>query len=426
VSQGTKVSSVNPCTDPKAGGGVWQEGCLVKTCNSGTVEGSLADECVELIDMNVEKILGERLAEKGNSGCSDESLKQEKAPETPSSEQVSGILITGGEGPEAVTTELFIVENKKVCSLPSLPSPRFGHTLDVVEGMPIVCGGNQDELNDEIHYHSCINFTPLSECGSWQNLTTLQFEFGFDFHPSWVSPHGLVLFGTFFYNNNNVMELLPVTGPAKTQFLEYDYGKRLMEIGGGSCGFDDGGSFILTGNTIYGQGKTVTRFSLEMFDKPGHCSWADDEYCCMNEDYERCRLSKGNVEKLPDMQQTRGKHGCGMYHDKNNAKVYLVAGGWDARVNELSSAEILVEGDTKWTFVTPLPRTLRHAASVSLDNKIFLIGGWHDIAFKQVASDEIITYDEERNNWKVVGKLQTPRADLAATKIDASNLMGFC
>ena len=53
-------------------------------------------------------------------------------------------------------------------------------------------------------------------------------------------------------------------------------------------------------------------------------------------------------------------------------------------------------------------------------------GGWHDIAFKQVASDEIITYDEERNNWKVVGKLQTPRADLAATKIDASNLMGFC
>jgi len=163
-----------------------------------------------------------------------------------------------------------------------------------------------------------------------------------------------------------------------------------------------------------------------MFDKPGHCSWADDEYCCMwgsNEDYERCRLSKGNVEKLPDLQQTRGKHGCGMYRDKNDAKVYLVAGGWDAYVNKLSSAEILVEGETKWSFITPLPRTLSHAASVSLDNKIFIIGGWHDY---KVASDEIITYDEEKKDWKVVGQLQTPRADLAATKIDASNLMGFC
>ena len=49
----------------QAGGGVWQEGCLVKTCNSGTVEESLADECVELIEKKVEKILGERLAEKG-------------------------------------------------------------------------------------------------------------------------------------------------------------------------------------------------------------------------------------------------------------------------------------------------------------------------------------------------------------------------
>ena len=49
----------------QADGGVWQEGCLVKTCNSGTVEESLADECVELIEKKVEKILGERLAEKG-------------------------------------------------------------------------------------------------------------------------------------------------------------------------------------------------------------------------------------------------------------------------------------------------------------------------------------------------------------------------
>ena len=54
--------------------------------------------------------------------------------------------------------------------------------------------------------------------------------------------------------------------------------------------------------------------------------------------------------------------------------MYLVAGGWDEHVDKLSSAEILVEGGTKWSFITPLPRTLSHAASVSLDNKIFILG----------------------------------------------------
>ena len=121
------------------------------------------------------------------------------------------------------------MENKQICSLPSLPRPRFGHTLDVMEDMPIVCGGYQDKLNDDIHTHSCLKFTPLSECGSWQNLTTLQSEYGFGYHPSWVSPHGLVLFERSLYD---IMELLPVAGPAKTQFLEYDHNKRLMEIGG--------------------------------------------------------------------------------------------------------------------------------------------------------------------------------------------------
>ena len=49
----------------QAPGGVWQDGCLVRTCTSGTVEESLADECVELIEKKVEKIMGEKLAEKG-------------------------------------------------------------------------------------------------------------------------------------------------------------------------------------------------------------------------------------------------------------------------------------------------------------------------------------------------------------------------
>ena len=49
----------------QAPGGVWQDGCLVRTCTSGTVEESLAHECVELIERKVGKILGEKLNENG-------------------------------------------------------------------------------------------------------------------------------------------------------------------------------------------------------------------------------------------------------------------------------------------------------------------------------------------------------------------------
>ena len=49
----------------KVTGSVLQEGCLVKTCKSGTVVDSLADECVELIENAVDTILDEKLNERG-------------------------------------------------------------------------------------------------------------------------------------------------------------------------------------------------------------------------------------------------------------------------------------------------------------------------------------------------------------------------
>ena len=42
-----------------------QDGCIVKTCKSGVVEETLADECVQFIEQTVEEILTEKLAEKG-------------------------------------------------------------------------------------------------------------------------------------------------------------------------------------------------------------------------------------------------------------------------------------------------------------------------------------------------------------------------
>ena len=43
--------------DLKAPGGVWKEGCLVQTCKAGTVVKSLAEECLKLIEQQIEDVL---------------------------------------------------------------------------------------------------------------------------------------------------------------------------------------------------------------------------------------------------------------------------------------------------------------------------------------------------------------------------------
>ena len=47
-----------------------QEGCLVQTCVSGTTVESLAKECVDLITEKVDKIVDEKLAERGGFALS--------------------------------------------------------------------------------------------------------------------------------------------------------------------------------------------------------------------------------------------------------------------------------------------------------------------------------------------------------------------
>merc|ERR1712179_385200 len=61
------VSNASLCSDQKAADGVWQEGCIVRTCRSGAVEESLADECVQLIEKIVEEKIVEKLAVKDPS-----------------------------------------------------------------------------------------------------------------------------------------------------------------------------------------------------------------------------------------------------------------------------------------------------------------------------------------------------------------------
>jgi len=154
VSQGTIVSAVNPCSDPKTPGGVWQYGCLVKTCISGTVEESLAEECVEKIEEKVDRILDEKFAEKG-------------------------ILISGGDG--TGTVEVYSLNNH--CVLPSLPVEMADHTSD--EGT--LCGGDYSR-------NTCITFSS----GKW--VTSHALAQARSLHTSWNNKEEgkIILLGGYY------------------------------------------------------------------------------------------------------------------------------------------------------------------------------------------------------------------------------------
>ena len=62
----------------KVYGSVWQEGCLVKTCTSGTVVDSLAKECAKLIENEVDKMLDEKLGENDNTAINEAVMEDGK------------------------------------------------------------------------------------------------------------------------------------------------------------------------------------------------------------------------------------------------------------------------------------------------------------------------------------------------------------
>jgi len=275
-----------------------------------------------------------------------------------------GILIAGGNGGRK-SVEVFIPDAGKSCSLPDLPDDRVGHTMDTLGNTPVICGG------ENIDQTSCLQFTPA--LGVWTNYATTTEEF--KGHTSWVSSGGLVLMGA---RNGVSTEIVP-TGAGNFSLVKDTKLACAITVSPYST--------IITGGLWSWSSKVVARYNLQ-----------------------------GHVEDLPEMNEGRTSHGCGFYYS-GSTMVLIVAGGYGKEAS-MRSTEKLNIGGTAWTTIQPLPWIVTHTASVSMDNKIFLLGG--DI-FKRA---EILAFDGEE--WKEVGMLQKGRHSHAATKIDITDFMELC
>ena len=94
------------------------------------------------------------------------------------------------------------------------------------------------------------------------------------------------------------------------------------------------------------------------------------------------------MKHLPQMHQARGYHGCGQYINDNDdmarwssiitvllisLQVFLVTGGKTSSGN-IASTEVLVHGDSSWSYVGDLPVPTRGLRGVSVNNKVIMTG----------------------------------------------------
>ena len=97
----------------------------------------------------------------------------------------------GGGANPGVEAELYIPEENKFCKLPKLPETRMTHTMEVVDGTPVICGGAKQKFEDThtATGYTCMQFSPLSSEGEWKTgyakLSCPRTR-----HTSWVTSNG--------------------------------------------------------------------------------------------------------------------------------------------------------------------------------------------------------------------------------------------
>lgn len=276
---------------------------------------------------------------------------------------IYGVLITGG-GESGKSTELFLPDTGKTCSLQPLPDSRHRHSLDNVAGKIILCGGPTYSITDT-RGTTCLEFLPNSSTGSWVQYATL--ALARFFHTSFSYQGDLLLMGGA--DSKTTTEILG-KGP------QYDLLQRTSH----ACSIPDESSTILTGgNAGSNRLDAVVRYNMQ-----------------------------GYVENLPSLINARRWHGCGYYMDEGNNKVLVVAGGIASGWNRITSTEIFTPGATRWKYGESLPReSLTSTASVSMGEYLLFIGGENN-------RNQILKFN---GTWTEVGSLKTARNDARATWI---------
>ena len=251
----------------------------------------------------------------------------------------------------------------------------------------IVCGGDDFYARDD-----CVAMD--GETGQWSTLgRTVGHRTD---HSSWLAPDGLMFIGGD-YDDEISTEIISLEDGKSRPHYQLQYSGR------GACLIPDDstGTYILTSGT------DVSRYD-----------------------------SDGWVESLPRMMQFRNWHGCGSYQAESGELILLVAGGWDMTdLSFLSSVETLTLGASAWNFGPALPRELSNLVGATVDNKIFMLGGFNReqqatagrpaTAIQPYA--DVLQWQPDSLAWTKVGEMLEPTDSHAVSTIELNEkLLEIC
>jgi len=292
---------------------------------------------------------------------------------------VEGILISGGGlkgGAMRTSVELFNPVTGLTCSLPDLPDNRNWHSMS---GLTI-CGGDDMDKGIDKSLNSCLVFSQ----GEWSAGPAL--AQGRRYHCSWVPQEGTTLL-MGGYDTDMTTELV---GQGPSFPLKYDTA--------GACAIPALDSVILTGG----------RYTMDGVSKYG---------------------LTGHLSDLAPLLVGRYGHGCGGYYRQDTGtQVILVAGGTtvskDYRYSFLSSTEQLVGETASWKTTTSLPRAMNELRGISVDNTIYMTGGYDEDT--ETFRDEILAWDADMEDWVKVGLMKVARSDHALSTVNMQELVNYC
>jgi len=286
---------------------------------------------------------------------------------------VKVIVVTGETKVEAINSDGILL-----CALPDLPESRSFHSMDE----NVICGGFKAGS-------SIRESGPLSNC--------LHFEEG-----QWMA-----------YNLS-----LPQTVHSHVSWRRPDGGIQLM--GGMFGGGYNSKSFLVTNNIS-------ERIFDVKYDIDDACAIKLDDYVIITGDGNR-RFSKvskydmnGWVENLPNLIYGRVNHGCGHYYTDANELVYLVSGGTGEEGSKIAFTEILAESAKSWSLVGRLPYARKGLSGISINNQIFMTGGYGYDKLK-----DILKYNPDTKEWVKTGEMENAMAYHASSVLPITEVKPYC
>jgi len=294
--------------------------------------------------------------------------------------QCQAILIVSGLYASAnYSVQALDQDGHYLCDLPDIPIPygRFGATMDG----NILCGGYVYPNSK-----SCICY----DMGSWFDYPDILNEDRFH-ASSWGRP----------YPNLNVVESHIFGGYSLTDSTEIANcgdstpSQNYNDGNSGQCTIQFDDYVVITGG-LNGYSTTVAAYN----------------------DY-------GDRRDLQPLVEGRGFHGCGHYIDNDGNMVYLVTGGAIDDSTDTVTTELSINEEPWFISPTGNLQTPRHGMKgVSLNNKIFMTGGW-EFGTTYDALGEVLQWDIYLNEWFNISSI-IPRFFHSVSVLPCEEVKNYC